>query len=247
LPVQGVTRMRFPQSLSCLLPFIRLARDHQTNGYEEIARETEVAVLMDDVPQAALLCLPDALQELAVGHLAAGGILDSPARIAAVEVDPSGLRVNVRTRPDAVHHSPPSTPGSIQLSAEQLRALAAVLPTVSSLFQRTGGVHTGGLAGSEGRLLFVYEDTGRHNVMDKIYGRCLLEGIATGDKAMLFSGRCTAKIVMKLAIMGVPMIIARGAPTTLAVRLAAENGITLVAFARPDRISVYTHPERVVP
>lgn len=240
-------RMEFPKSLSRLVPFIRLARDHQTNGYEEIARETEVAVLVDGVPRAVLLCLPDALQELAVGHLAAGGVLDNPARVAAIEVDPAGLRVNVLTRPDALHpYSPPPAPGPLRLSAGQLRALAGALPTVSSLFQRTGGVHTGGLADRQGRLLFIYEDTGRHNVMDKIYGHCLLEGITTGDKAMLFSGRCTAKIVMKLVTMGVPMIVARGAPTTLAVRLAAENAVTLVAFARPDRVSVYTHPERVI-
>ncbi|MDI6907834.1 MAG: formate dehydrogenase accessory sulfurtransferase FdhD [Thermoanaerobacterales bacterium] len=238
--------MDFPKSLARLVPFIRMARDHQTNGYEEIARETEVTVFVDGVPRATLLCLPAALQELAVGHLMAGGVLDHPARIAAIEVNPDGLGINVRTKPDVLPpYSPPPAPGLLRLAAGQVRALAGALPTVSSLFQRTGGVHTGGLADREGRLLFIYEDTGRHNVMDKIYGHCLLEGITTGDKAMLFSGRCTAKIVMKLVTMGLPMVIARGAPTTLAIHLAGENGITLVAFARPDRVSVYTHPERV--
>lgn len=237
--------MSGPKSRAYLMPFIRLSRDYYTNGYEEVTREVEVTVTVDGVIQAVLLCLPEALRELAVGHLAATGVIDNLNRIAAIAIDEENFRVQIRTRPGTPVTPAAPHPESPYLTAVQTRKLAGVLTSVSPLFQRTGGVHTGGLADSAGKLLFIYEDTSRHNVMDKIFGRCILDGLPTTDKVLLFSGRCTAQIVRKLAVMGSPFIIARGAPTTMAIRLADENGISLVAFARPDRVSIYSHPERL--
>ncbi|MBE0466741.1 MAG: formate dehydrogenase accessory sulfurtransferase FdhD [Candidatus Desulforudis sp.] len=232
------------EALTALRNMHRYSNQEQTQGWDEIVTEAEYAIQLDDQEFGRLLCLPSHLEWLAAGHLALAGRLTHPGEIADMAVDVPGNTVRVRTRSAGDARPPAPAAGELRMTPEEIRGLSGQLPVISALFRRTGGVHTGGLAGKDS-LLFIIEDTGRHNVLDKIYGRCFLEGIPLGDKALLFSGRSTGKIVMKLERMGIPMIIARGAPTTLAVDLAERAGITLIAFARPDRMSVFTHHRRV--
>ena len=129
------------------------------------------------------------------------------------------------------------TPGEIIRYSELLEAM-------SETFRLTGGVHGGAMA-AEGKLIYWSQDVGRHNVFDKLYGRCLLDGISTHNKVLVFSGRVSSEIVLKVSKMNIPIIIARSAPTTLALDMAEELGVTVIGFARGERLNIYTHSERI--
>jgi FdhD protein len=133
----------------------------------------------------------------------------------------------------------------IKLTAQQAMAYSEMLESASETFRLTGGVHGGALA-AEGKLVCWSQDIGRHNVFDKLYGRCLIEGISTHDKVLVFSGRVSSEIILKVSKMNISIIIARSAPTSLALDMAEELGVTVIGFAREERLNVYTHADRIV-
>jgi FdhD protein len=113
-------------------------------------------------------------------------------------------------------------------------------------FERTGGLHATGLFDASGELLVVREDVGRHNAMDKVVGRALLDGrLPLHGYVLCVSGRLSFELVQKAAVAGAPILVGVGAPSSLAVSLAAEQGMTLGGFARRGRVNVYTGAERV--
>jgi len=113
-------------------------------------------------------------------------------------------------------------------------------------FARTGGLHATGLFTPGGELLHVREDVGRHNAMDKVVGWALREGIVPlHPRVLCVSGRLSFELVQKAAVAGAPILVGVGAPTSLAVRLADEQGLTLCGFARNGRVNVYTGEDRV--
>ena len=117
---------------------------------------------------------------------------------------------------------------------------------VQPTFERTGGLHATGLFTAGGELVVVREDVGRHNAMDKVVGRALLDGrLPFAGHVLCVSGRLSFELVQKAARAGAPILVAVGAPSSLAVALAAEQGITLCGFARRGSMNVYTHPGRV--
>jgi FdhD protein len=142
----------------------------------------------------------------------------------------------------AVHSSPlPSGP-------IVPRTLLARLPDLleQPTFERTGGLHATGLFDPSGQLLIVREDVGRHNAMDKVIGRALLEGLVPlGERILCVSGRLSFELVQKAAVAGAPILVGVGAPSSLAISLAADRGLTLCGFARRGNANVYTHPQRV--
>ena len=114
------------------------------------------------------------------------------------------------------------------------------------VFDRTGGVHAAGLATSSGELVVVREDVGRHNAVDKVIGAASREQqLPFAATVLVVSARASFEIVQKAAVAGVPAVVAVGAPSSLAVDLATDAGITLVAFARAPRFSVYSRPDRL--
>jgi FdhD protein len=113
-------------------------------------------------------------------------------------------------------------------------------------FARTGGLHATGLFTATGELLEVREDVGRHNAMDKVVGRALLDGrLPLHGHVLCVSGRLSFELVQKACVAGAPVLVGVGAPTSLAVRLADDRGLTLCGFARGGRVNVYTRPDRV--
>jgi FdhD protein len=132
------------------------------------------------------------------------------------------------------------------------RALLAELPSrlreEQAAFARTGGLHATGLFDAAGGLLLVREDVGRHNAMDKVVGRALLDGLLPlHDRILCVSGRLSFELVQKAAVAGAPLLVGVGAPSSHAVALAVERGMTLAGFARGDgRVNVYAGERRVV-
>ena len=111
-------------------------------------------------------------------------------------------------------------------------------------YKSTGGVHSAALADNNHILVFA-EDIGRHNAVDKVIGYALLENILFPGKIMLASGRLSSEIVSKCARCGIPVIVSRAAPTSLAVEIADAAGLTLVGFVRGDRMNIYTGTQRI--
>jgi FdhD protein len=128
-----------------------------------------------------------------------------------------------------------------------IHRLADELRASQPVFERTGGLHAAGLVSGKGSLLDVREDVGRHNAVDKLIGRRFLDGkTPLADHAMVVSGRASFEILQKALVASVPMIVAVGAPSSLAVEMAERFGMTLIGFASRERFNVYTHPGRVV-
>ena len=127
-----------------------------------------------------------------------------------------------------------------------LAGLPDALTARQTVFARTGGVHAAGLATAEGTLLTVREDVGRHNAVDKLVGAVAREReLPLAGTVLVVSARASFELAQKASVAGIPALVAVGAPTSLAVDLAREVGMTLVAFTRDGRFSVYSRPDRV--
>jgi FdhD protein len=114
------------------------------------------------------------------------------------------------------------------------------------MFDRTGGLHAAGLFAADGTMLVVREDIGRHNAVDKVIGRALLDGVELRDAVLVVSGRTSFEIVQKAVAGRVSIVAGVSAPSSLAVEFAIEMGMTLVGFLRESRMNVYAGVERVV-
>lgn len=136
--------------------------------------------------------------------------------------------------------------GDFQLSPAQISSLPALLEGAQGIFAHTGGIHAAALVSMTGDLLDVCEDVGRHNALDKLVGRLLAaDGLPAAGTLALVSGRASFELVQKSLLAGIPMLAAVGAPSSLAVDLASEYGMTLIGFLRSERFNVYCGDERV--
>jgi FdhD protein len=126
-----------------------------------------------------------------------------------------------------------------------LPALPAHLRSAQGIFDRTGGLHAAGLFSADGEAIAVREDIGRHNAVDKVVGRSLLDGLRTSSLVLAVSGRVGFEVVQKAIAAGIPVVVAVGAPSSLAVEAARRFGLTLVGFLRDERFNVYSGFERL--
>jgi FdhD protein len=143
-------------------------------------------------------------------------------------------------------HAPP-VESSARVSLSVLTTLPDRLRAEQAVFAVTGGLHATGLFTADAQLLCLREDVGRHNAMDKVIGWAFREGrLPLTHGILCVSGRLSFELVQKAAVAGCPLLVAVGAPSSLAVELAEERRITLCGFLREGRVNVYSHPERIV-
>lgn len=136
--------------------------------------------------------------------------------------------------------------GEFRFDAERLIGLPETLRHAQAVFGRTGGLHAAALFDAAGQLVAIREDIGRHNAVDKIVGHALIEGhVPITDRLLFVSGRGGFEIVQKAVVAGVPILASVSAPSSLAVELARETGLTLIGFVRAERFVVYSGDDRL--
>jgi FdhD protein len=138
-------------------------------------------------------------------------------------------------------------PGGLRITPELIRGLPDRLRAAQSVFDTTGGLHAAALFTESGELIAVREDVGRHNAVDKLVGWAFLQGkLPLSQNVMLVSGRSSYEIMQKALAAGIPVVCSVSAPSTLAVALARDFGMTLIGFLRGPRFNVYAGDERIV-
>jgi FdhD protein len=233
---------------------------------DQVAVEEPLEIRVDGRPLAVTMRTPGHDPELALGFLYGEGLIDSaraaepPRDLAAntVEVvgplvrEPGERRFYTTSScgvcgkgalEEVAIHSAPLPDGP-----RVARALVAGLPDRlrQPTFERTGGLHATALFDVEGQPLIAREDVGRHNAMDKVIGRALMDGmVPLGERILCVSGRLSFELAQKAAVAGAPILVGVGAPSSLAVELAGDRGMTLCGFARAGRMNVYTGGQRL--
>ena len=170
----------------------------------------------------------------------------SPATLARNFYTTSSCGVCGKASMDSIRVMHTAIESNIQIGATILRQLPELARPSQANFIQTGGSHASSLFTAEGKLLLTREDVGRHNALDKVIGHCLLNGVKMNHSILLVSGRASFELIQKAAVAGIPIVTAIGAPSSLAVELAMESGITLVGFLKADRFNIYSHPNRII-
>ena len=251
-------------------PILRLTKEGRDNIEETVAREFPVTIILNDQELVTLLCSPNNLEYLAVGFLSSEGLLRSKDEIKRVTVDEQRGVVRLETVENkefaqdvlfkrlitsgcgrgasfysAADAASQKVESQMKISADEVFALVNEFQHGSQIYLATHGVHSAALCDTNHILVFS-EDIGRHNAIDKIFGKCLLEDIPTDDRLVITSGRITSEILHKVAKRGIPIIISISAPTNMGVRIADDLDITLISSVRWRRMSVYTNEWRII-
>jgi FdhD protein len=241
-------------------------------GTEEpdlLAVEEPLEIRIGGRPVAVTMRTPGQDEELALGFCLSEGLRPAAARLPddlaanTVEVDAPGLDPERLQRSfytssscgvcgkgalEAVAVEAARVDSRLSISLAVVESLPARLRTEQTAFAATGGLHATGLFTPEGELVCLREDVGRHNALDKVVGWAFTDGrLPLADAVLCVSGRLSFELVQKAAVAGCPVLVAVGAPSSLAVELAADRGITLCGFVRDGRANVYTEPWRIVP
>lgn len=235
-----------------------------------VAREFPLTIILNGEQLVTVLCSPSELEALAVGFLFSEGIIKGKGDVASLIVDDERGIVRVGTASDKtmegrLFQKRVLTTGcgrgmafysyadldrkkkvlsSLKVTARQVLDLSRRFQGHSELYRTTHGVHSAALCSAKEILVFA-EDIGRHNAVDKVLGRCLLEERNLSELILVSSGRISSEIVFKAAGGGIPVVVSKSAPTDLGVEAARELGITLIGFVRGGSLNVYSGSERL--
>ena len=236
-------------------------------GADVVAVEEPLEIRIGGVPVAVTMRTPGHDEELALGFCLSEGLRPESARVpddlaantvevVAPDADVGGLQRSFYTSSscgvcgkgalEAVAVEAPRIASELRVPAALVAQLPDRLRDGQAAFEATGGLHATGLFSPSGDLLAIREDVGRHNALDKVVGRAYLDGLLPLAHSILcVSGRLSFELVQKAAVAGCPLLVAVGAPSSLAVELAADRGITLCGFVRGGSLNVYTETWRV--
>jgi FdhD protein len=256
------------------VPARRLAGGETVASLESLIEEVPVALVYNGISHAVMLATPGDLEDFALGFSLSEGILDDPSQIYDVDIvetaDGIEVRLDIATErfhalkarrrtlagrtgcglcgveslAAAVRHPAPVTQRAPLTTASIHHALAA-LAAHQPLHQATGAAHAAAWADNAGTLLTVREDVGRHNALDKLIGALARGRFDPAGGFALVTSRASCEMVQKAASAGIGLLAAVSAPTAFAARLAEEAGLTLVAWVRAGRLTVYSHPENL--
>jgi FdhD protein len=255
-------------------PIARIEGDARRRSDDVVAVEAPVAFLYNCESHVVMMATPRDLEDFAVGFSIAEGVVEGADEIGPVSVAPRGVGMTLsieipedraralatRSRNMAgrtgcglcgiaeIEQALRPLPALPEVPPIQTRAIAralAALPGAQELNQDTGAVHAAAFAGRDGSLLCVREDVGRHNALDKLIGAAAREGLDAASGFIVVTSRCSMEMVQKTATFGCPVLVAVSAPTSLALSLAGECGLTVAAFARGDQFNVYTRADRI--
>lgn len=250
-------------------------QDGQASGREDlVAEETPVALLYNGTPHVVMMATPDHLEDFAIGFSLTEGLIRRAEEVTALEVlvHPEGLAVQLtiqdgvlpdlgarrrnltgrtgcglcgaETLAQAMRQPRPVAGGPV-IAPEALQRALHALDAGQPLNAATGAVHAAAWCLPSGEVWQVREDVGRHNALDKLAGAMARAGCDPTQGFLLVSSRASYELVQKACQLGVGVLVAISAPTGLAIRMAREAGLTLAAFARPGRHTVYTHGARL--
>ncbi|MEO8451480.1 MAG: formate dehydrogenase accessory sulfurtransferase FdhD [Gemmatimonadota bacterium] len=243
---------------------------------ERIVEETPVALIYNGIPHVVMMATPSDLEDFALGFSITEELIRSPGDLERIEIVrySQGIEIQTTVPPEcetviasrarrltgrtgcgicgadslaAVLKTVHRVPAGRLIAPEAIEAALAGLKALQSLNEAAGAVHAAGWATSAGVIELAREDVGRHNALDKLVGAVLKRGIDPADGFVVVTSRASFEMVQKTAALGAPLLAAISGPTGLAVRVAEQSGLTLVGFARGDRLTVYTHPDRIDP
>jgi FdhD protein len=234
---------------------------------DAVAVEEPLEIRVNGSPVAVTMRTPGHDEELALGFLVTEGLRPTRASVPsdfaantieaeAEDFDPARLERHFYTSSscgvcgkgalEAVAVAAEPVESELRVPAPLVVSLPERLREAQAAFAVTGGLHATGLFDAEGVLLCVREDVGRHNAMDKVVGWAFLERrLPLRRDVLCVSGRLSFELVQKAAVAGCPVLVAVGAPSSLAVDLARDRGVTLCGFVRDGRVNVYTHEWRL--
>lgn len=252
------------------IDIIRL-RDGEMELIEDtVISEYPLTIFINEKELVTLLCSPEGLEYLAVGFLVSEGIIKNMEQIEKVSIDKDrghayvdlknksifteelfGKRtITTGCGKGTVFYNVLDSLGTkkinhpIKIESQKILELSRKLNDESQLFRETGGVHSCALCDEE-RIILFHEDVGRHNALDKIIGEALLLGLNLNDKILISSGRISSEMIIKTIKNNIPMIVSRSAPTDLSVEIAKQFHVTLIGFARGNRMNIYNGAENL--
>lgn len=242
----------------------RYSQGKTTQTATAVPLESPLTIYVNGTELVTLLCTPVKLNCLVLGFLYSEGLISGLEDILLLRVcdeepvaevklkrewQPPQRRITTSGCGGGVSFSEsikdiPAVDSSLNVKPEVLLGLMHQLSREAHLFRTSGGVHSSALSDGE-TILAMAEDIGRHNTVDKVLGECLLRRIPIRGRLLLTTGRLSSEMVLKAARAGIPLLASRNSPTSLAMALARELGITLAGYVRGGRLSIYTYPERV--
>ncbi|HEX6160376.1 MAG TPA: formate dehydrogenase accessory sulfurtransferase FdhD [Thermoanaerobaculia bacterium] len=261
-------------SQTARLPVTRHLAGSVTETDDAVVVEEPLEIRVGERPVSVTMRTPGHDFELAAGFLFTESIVQRPEDIESirhwgsanivrvalkegVQVDLQRLQrhfystsscgVCGKTSIDAVRIETAPVESDIRVTREVIDRLPEQLRAAQATFDETGGIHAAGLFDSDGTLLRVREDLGRHNAVDKVIGSALLDGMPLEQRILFVSSRTSFELVQKAAVAKIPLLAAVGAPSSLAVELARDMNMTLLGFVRDGRFNVYAGNERIAP
>ncbi|RAT96742.1 formate dehydrogenase accessory sulfurtransferase FdhD [Brevibacillus sp. Leaf182] len=259
-------------TITTRLPVLKISADQHGWEDDEIVTEYPLTIFLNDEEFATIVCTPADLEEMVIGFLAAEGVIKSYSEIKQLTLNEaqgfayvdlhketilsqsfySKRRITSccgKSRQSFYFFSDARTAKPVEsttiVTPAQCMRLMKELQASSEIHRQTGGVHNAALCTPD-EILLQYSDIGRHNALDKIYGKCLRDNISTTDKILVFSGRISSEVLLKAAKIGAGIILSKSAPTDLALQLADELKLTAVGFIRNDKMNVYTQAKRIL-